>query len=76
MQMAVNCKIQQLGDEYWSVVIFGADGEHCENSAPRSFVACCVCGVSCAWQAAAEVLLIPHTTHCAHKDYLGQNRTK
>jgi len=43
MQMAVNCKIRQWDDGYWSSVIIGSGGEHCEHSAPRSVVACCVC---------------------------------
>jgi len=64
MQMAVSCKIQQLDDGYWSSVIIGLGGEHCEHSAPRIIVACCVCVcVSCAWRTAAQVLRMPHTEH-------------
>jgi len=47
MQMAVSCKIQQLDDGYWSSVIIGLGGEHCEHSAPRIIVACCVCVCVC-----------------------------
>jgi len=73
MQMAVNCKIQQLDDGYCSSVIIGSGGEHCEHSAPWSIV------VSCAWQTAAEVLRMPHTEHTrtiSDKTELNDDSTK
>ena len=58
---------RQMGDEYWSLVIFGAVGEHCEHSAPPSFVACCVWCVVClagsCWSAADATHHTPHTVH-------------
>jgi hypothetical protein len=71
MQMSVNCKILQLGEEYWSSVIVCAVGEHCAHSG----VLC----VWCAWQIAAEVQLMPHTLHTktiSDKTELNDDSTK